>query len=62
MVGFLAVEEIWIRNLSIMAGKPLFSYPHFSSLPRFNPIQRRIVGYTPKGAGRVYLVKHWSLR
>jgi hypothetical protein len=33
MIGFLALEEIGIRNLSIMAWKPFFAYPTFSQTP-----------------------------
>jgi len=51
MVGFLAVEEMrrfGFVNPSIMAWKPFFAYPNSANPSQFNPIQRRIVGYTHK--------------
>jgi len=33
-------------NPSIMAWKPFFAYPNSANPSQFNPIQRRIVGYT----------------
>jgi len=42
-------------NPSIMAWKPFFAYPNSANPSQFNPIQRRIVGYT-QIAGSSFLI------